>query len=245
VRSQIPNMYCKILFTAGRGHCDNDSSEDLTPHIPVTRSGRLARKKRPPLESPRVNKAWKKLIPNFQLYSRVVWLVTNFKLDVPVVVSESSGSQLTARCTGCFPQLATFHFQKLRPLRSSDDAYRKWKAVDAGVVMCPARPEAPGQARPCQSRPGQARPCSTAWTGFWPGSSLVRPEPSPQALASVIYFFRRDNQNNLPEIKNLPSCKRSVRFFSCDHRVLHITTKMATRIEGNPKATMQRKVLGS
>jgi hypothetical protein len=113
--------------------------------------------------------------------------------------------------------------------------------------MCPARPEAPGQARPCQSRPGQARPCSTAWTGFWPGSSLVRPEPSPQALASVIYFFRRDNQNNLPEIKNLPSCKRSVRFFSCDHRVLHrhVTTKMATRIEGNPKATTQRKVLGS
>ena len=128
-------MYCKILFTAGRGHCDNDSSEDLTPHIPVTRSGRLARKKRPPLESPRVNKAWKKLIPNFQLYSRVVWLVTNFKLDVPVVVSESSGSQLTARCTGCFPQLATFHFRKLRPLRSSDDAYRKWKAVDAGVIL--------------------------------------------------------------------------------------------------------------
>jgi len=33
--------------------------------------------------------------------------------------------------------------------------------------------------------------------------------------------------------------------FSCDHRVLHVTTKMATRIEGNPKATTQQKVLGS
>ena len=56
------------------------------------------------------------------------------------------------------------------------------------LVMCLARPEAPGQAMPCQSRPGQARPCSMAWRGFWPGSSLMRPEPSPQALASVVYI---------------------------------------------------------
>ena len=117
------------------------------------------------------------------------------------------------------------------------------------LVMCLARPEAPGQAMPCQSRPGQARPCSTAWRGFWPGSSLMRPEPSPQALASVVYILWKIGIRITCRNTKTYLMQMVCDIFSCDHCVLHVTMKMATWIEsngeGNPRTTTRQKVTAS
>jgi hypothetical protein len=95
-----------------------------------------------------------------------------------------------------------------------------------------------------QARPSQALQHGLVGLLAWLKFGEARAKPSGPALSSL-FFFVGKIRITCQKQKTYPSCKQSGTFFSCDHHVLHVTTKMALKLSGSeriPKATTQKKV---